>query len=46
LPFYVGDVFGRMNDNRRLNLEMSQKYLNEFMKLVDHYGQLDKDVRF
>ena len=42
----MGDVFGRMSENRRLNLEMSQKYMNEFLKLVDHYDQLDKDVRF
>ena len=26
---------------------MSHKYLNEFLKLVDHYyGQLDREVRF
>jgi len=44
LPFYVGDVFGRMSENRRSVLEMSQKYLNEFLKLIDHYDLLDKDV--
>ena len=46
LPFYVGDVFGRVTENRRAVLEMSQKYLNEFLKLVDHYTLLDKDVIF
>lgn len=44
MPFYVGDVFGRMSENRKNVLEMSQKYLNEYLKLLDHYELLDKDV--
>lgn len=45
LPFYVGDVFGRMHIDRKGALEMSKKYLNEYFKLIKHYDVVPKNVR-
>lgn len=44
LPFYVGDIFGRMHIDRMAALEMSKKYLNEYFKLIKHYDVVPKNV--
>jgi hypothetical protein len=33
LPYYLGETFGRLNDNRKKNLDFSKLYLNEYLKL-------------
>ncbi|KRX10975.1 hypothetical protein PPERSA_12099 [Pseudocohnilembus persalinus] len=45
LPYYLGDVFGRIPENRKKSLEFSKLYLNEFLKLLDHYGVLSEQLR-
>lgn len=41
----MGDVFGRMTEFRKKNLEFSKIYLTEFLKLVDHYGLVSEKTR-
>ncbi len=33
-----------MMDNRKENIEMSKKYYNEYLKLVQHYEELPKPL--
>ena len=44
IPYYMADVFGRITQNRRRNLQFSKIYYDEFIKLVNHYEVLTKEV--
>jgi hypothetical protein len=34
-----------MQKNRKANVLMAEKYYNEYLKLIDHYKQLDKETK-
>ena len=45
VPFYMGDIFGRMMDDRKKTLSMQKHYYDEFIKLCNHYELVTKEVR-
>jgi len=42
-PFYQADVLFRIMDKRAERVKMAQIFFMEYLKLLDHYGILDKD---
>lgn len=45
LPFYLADIFGRIQEDRKSNLDLSKKYFDEFIKLCNHYELVTKEQR-
>jgi len=45
LPFYLADIFGRIQENRKSNLSLQKTYYDEFIKLCNHYELVSKDQR-
>lgn len=45
LPFFLADIFGRIQENRKANLALSKTYYDEFIKLCNHYELVTKEVR-
>jgi len=45
IPYLLSDVFSRIQSNKKTNLNLAKTYLDEFIKLVNHYGLVDKEQR-
>ncbi|EGR34412.1 protein phosphatase 2A regulatory B subunit, B56 family, putative [Ichthyophthirius multifiliis] len=45
LPFYMGQVYGKIIKERLNKLEFSQVYLSEYLKLLNHYDLVPKDLK-
>jgi hypothetical protein len=53
IPFYQGDTLFRLMDERKDRIKISkvslilnnQGFMNEFLKLMNHYGFVNDDVR-
>lgn len=43
MPYYEADVLYRVMANRRDKVKLSQTFYLEYLKLMNHYGMLDKD---
>ena len=42
-PFYEADVLFRIMDNRFEKVEMANVFYIEYLRLLNHYGVLDKE---
>jgi hypothetical protein len=45
VPFYEADVLYRVMDNRSKRVELAQTFYLEYLKLMNHYGLLDKEQK-
>ncbi|EAR99760.2 TAP42 protein (macronuclear) [Tetrahymena thermophila SB210] len=45
VPYYMGYVYSRINEDRKKKLEFSQLFLSEFLKLLNHYELVNKEVK-
>jgi hypothetical protein len=45
VPYYEADVLFRVMDDRRERVKLSQTFYLEYLKLMNHYGLLDKDQK-
>lgn len=45
VPYYEADVLYRVMANRRDKVKLSQTFYLEYLKLMSHYGMLDKDQK-
>ena len=45
LPFYVGSCYGKVHAQRKISIQKSRLYLNEFIKLMIHYNIIDKKLK-
>jgi TAP42-like family len=43
VPYYEADTLYRIMDNRKERVKLSQTFYLEYLKLMNHYGLLDKD---
>eukprot|EP00347_Sterkiella_histriomuscorum_P001695 403371033 len=44
-PYYEADVLNRIMDNRLERVKLSQTFYLEYLKLMNHYGMLDKEQK-
>lgn len=42
-PYYEADVLNRIMDNRLERVKLSQTFYLEYLKLMNHYGMLEKE---
>jgi len=45
VPYYEADTLYRIMDSRTERVKLSQTFYLEYLKLMNHYGQLDKDQK-
>jgi hypothetical protein len=45
VPYYEADVLFRVMEDRRERVKLSQTFYLEYLKLMNHYGMLDKDQK-
>lgn len=45
VPYYEADLLYRIMDNRKDRVKLSQTFYLEYLKLMNHYGMLDKDQK-
>lgn len=43
VPYYEADTLQRIMDNRQERLKLAQTFYVEYLKLMNHYGMLDKE---
>ena len=44
-PYYVADTLSRMMDNRIDRVTKAQEFYLQYLLLMNHYEQLDKEVK-
>lgn len=44
-PYYESDTLARIMDNRYERVKLARLFYLEYLKLMNHYGLLDKDIR-
>lgn len=44
-PYYEADVLNRIMDNRMQRVKLSQTFYLEYLKLMSHYGLLEKEQK-
>ncbi len=42
----MADVFAKTLENRKVMVDCAKQYFIEYLKLVDHYGLLKKEVNY
>ena len=42
-PFYEADVLGRIMENRFEKVQMANVFYIEYLRLLNHYGVLEKE---
>lgn len=45
VPYYEADTLFRIMDNRFERVKLARIFYLEYLKLMNHYGLLDKDVK-
>jgi hypothetical protein len=45
VPYYEADTLLRIMDSRRERVKLAQTFYLEYLKLMNHYGMLDKDQK-
>lgn len=45
VPYYEADTLLRIMDNRKDRVKLAQTFYLEYLKLMNHYGMLDKDQK-
>lgn len=45
VPYYEADLLARIMDTRLERLKLARIFYLEYLKLINHYELLDKDVK-
>ena len=45
IPYYEADTLYRIMDNRNERVKLSQTFYLEYLKLMNHYGLLEKEQK-